>query len=883
MTRKTALIASALIAHLAASTAGAGTHEAPLAARKAAHAEFTARPAAARDGNKVKITFTVNRLTDVAVTIENAKGEVVRHLVAGLLGKNPPAPLRANSLEQSVEWDGKDDEGRPVTGATKVRVALGMKPTFDSFLLHNPDGGPGIHTVAVGPKGRIYCFYKDPTANGNQGGLKIAIRDRDGRHVKQLMPFPADIAYERVKALGVLRDEDGRLVPQLHNWHTLNFYPDTQIARRRSTSPFGLPVVDANGRLYWILGDRLVALDADGGIPYTDFLGGPLTAGLKGAGVLLPSLAISADDKTLYLSGLGHAAKRDPKNRQRYVYVPFPAVLRIDTATRKAEVFAGKPGRPGTEKGLLTQPRGVDVVAGLVYVADAGADRIVVFNERDGSFVGDVKVKSPQTVDVDPKTGAIYVCSYTGSQTADMVKLSGYENGKELYRIELPKTGLSPNMGTHRIVGDFSGERPRLWMPGVPYGRGAARWLIAYDDDGKTFGEVKLKLRPGAWANGPRDLLVDRHRGELYVKAGVEHWYRFNEKTGKVVGSVKFRPSSGGPYMSCHGANLGVDSKGNLITHCWGKNRGLMRWTRDGKALNWDGRKVNNTPWGGMMTFQLNYMTLFQDQIYIIKPQAPYCLRVLDMGLNEKRTVIWNLSKGSIPRLDARGNIYLATKIKPVDRDTPAFFDGKLGKVPDYFRNLGEGHYWYCYMYGSIVKFPPEGGAFVWSAQTPKNIKDLPDAILNKPAREFRDFDRGYYPHKTGQVLGAEWVRFGFCPHSETYPAGTPVCMCEGAGFDVDPFGRVFFPNLGQFRVEVVDTNNNRITTFGHYGNRDSGSTRLNGDGKEEVIVKTPAIPLAWPTYVAASDTHAYVNDTIGMRVVKVNLGCAAEATCQIE
>jgi NHL repeat-containing protein len=861
---------SAIVIGIVLSAVGALAGEAPVAA-------FTQAPSAKRIGDKTVISFAVSIETDVAVYVLDAKGQVVRHLVAGMLGKNAPEPLKPNSLKQNIIWDGKDDNGQPVVGAVKVRVAIGMKPSFESFMLHNPDGSPAISNVAAGPKGNIYCFYKDPTANGNQGGLKIAIRDRDGRHVRQIMPFPADIPYERVKAAECFRDKDGRLVPQLRNWHTLNFYPDTQIARRRSTSTMSLPVVDSKGRLYWILGNRLVALDPDGGIPYDSFLGEPVTAGIKGAGMALPSLAVGKDDKYLYLSGLGSGRKRQGKI---YVYQGYPAVLRIDVATRKATVFAGAGAQHAVP---LQRPRGVDVAGGLLYVADAGAGRVAVFKEKDGSFVGEVKVKAPHTVDVDPKTGAIYTCVYTGAQTADLVKLSGYKNGKVLYRIALPKTGLSPNAGTHRIAGDFTGRRPRLWLPALSYARGDARWLSAYEDDGKKFVKAKLKRRPGAWANGPRDLLVDRHRDELYIKAGGENWYRFNEKTGVRAGSIKFRPSTGGPYMSCHGANLGVDSKGNLITHSWGKGRGLMRWTRDGKKLNWDGQKVNNTPWGGMMTFQLNYMTLFRDQIYVIKPQAPYRLQVLDMGLNEKRTVLWNLTRGSIPRLDAKGNIYLATRIKPPDRDVPEFFDGKLGKVPDYFRNIGEGRYWYCYMYGSIVKFKPEGGAFVWSKQKPAALKGIPEAILEKPAKKFRDFVSGRFPHRTGQVHGAEWVRFGFCPYSETYPAGTPVCMCEGAGFDVDPFGRVFYPNLGRFRVEVVDTNNNPITTFGHYGNRDSGSTRLNDKGEEEVIVKTPEIPLAWPTYVAVSDTHAYVNDTIGMRVVKVKLGYAAEQTCEVK
>jgi hypothetical protein len=49
-------------------------------------------------------------------------------------------------------------------------------------------------------------------------------------------------------------------------------------------------------------------------------------------------------------------------------------------------------------------------------------------------------------------------------------------------------------------------------------------------------------------------------------------------------------------------------------------------------------------------------------------------------------------------------------------------------------------------------------------------------------------------------------------------------------------YGRVFYPNVCQFRVEVVD----------------------------------------------ASDTHAYINDTIGMRVVRARLDWDREETCAI-
>ena len=32
--------------------------------------------------------------------------------------------------------------------------------------------------------------------------------------------------------------------------------------------------------------------------------------------------------------------------------------------------------------------------------------------------------------------------------------------------------------------------------------------------------------------------------------------------------------------------------------------------------------------------------------------------------------------------------------------------------------------------------------------------------------------------------------------------------MYESMGLDVDPYGRIFYPNLGQFRTEMADTNN---------------------------------------------------------------------------
>ncbi|MEX1097580.1 MAG: hypothetical protein WED34_16155, partial [Planctomycetales bacterium] len=842
----------------------------------AAEVRFAEPLRVAKTGEGATIAFALDRAADVEVTVVDARGNVVRHLAAGVLGDNAPAPLQPKSLAQSLAWDGKGDDGQPAPGGPfRVRVAAGMTPRLDGYLLDVPDATPPVHSVAVGPEGRVYAFYSDATANSNQGGVKIKVLDREGHHVKQLVPFPADLPFERVRAFGTFRDEEGALVPRIHNWQTLGLYPDTTLVRGRSTGEYGLPAVESSGRLHWLIDEGVLAsLDADGGAAYESFLSEPLFPDLKLVRGLRAALAVSGDGKSLYVSGVWTGAYSDVK--------PVPAVYRVDLASRgPADVFLGDPQASGKEQDRFTEPRGIAVAGGFLYVADPAADRVAVFRESDRSFVSEIKLTAPQTVSVHPRTGALYVVAHTGPQTADLIKFENRETGRELYRLSLPQTGMSPNFGIHRAVLDAFGDTPRLWMPSLSYARQGRR-LSWIDDTGEKLELHDISQIDEPWGDGPRDLTIDRRGGELFVKTNMEQWHEIDEQTGKVRKLTKFQGHNMG--MNSTGTQLLVAPDGNFITLSWGN--GLMRWDRDGNSLGWPGRDNHRGSWGGIMTFQQQYMDLKGDELFVIPPAdwktgkraATPFTSLLTFGMDEKpkRTLIWQCSVGTIPRVDAKGNIYLATMVKPEDRDYPPFFDDKLPPAPETYRKLGDGGFWYGYMYGSIVKFPPEGGAVWFDPKLPESALGEPPAeLLAKPKTKFR-YHRAYQGTLSGELQGAEWTRFGFAPYSDYAGSGTPLCMCEGAGFAVDPFGRVFFPNLGQFRIEVVDTNNNPITTFGGYGNQDSRGNRA------ESAVKTPLIPLAWPTYVAVSDTHAYVSDTVNLRVAKVKLDYAAEATAAV-
>lgn len=873
----------------------------------AAAVSFGVKPIAVRDGGRTRITFTVAAPTDVEVAVLDASGKTVRRLVAGVLGGTnpPPKPLKPG-LAQELEWDGRDDAGRPAAGGPfRVRVRLGMKPEFDSFLLDCPEATGKVTAMAVGPGGQLYLWHRDSTANENQGANKLKVIGRDGKYVRTLMPYPASLPAVKARVLGAFVDPEGRLVPRIHNLQQLNIYHEALGLRGRPMSDLISPAVDGRGRAYWLVtGGRLEAVEADGSSPYDPFLSEPLFPGVKHLRGQ-PALCMSSDDKHLYASGIGRADDQYSKNPTM-----LPCVWRIDTATRKAEVFIGDIRETGKEQARFSAPRGLAAAGGLLYVADPGADRVAVFKESDRSFVGEIKVTNPQSLGVDPVSGAVYVCAYTGKGTADLVKFDGFLKGRELCRLALPRTYES---GMHRIAVDPLAKPVRIWLPTLRYHSGE---ICCYEDIGDKFADKgdprKIKT---PWAAGPRDLTVDRVRGELYVKHGVQRYYRLDVKTGKVLAEIPLAGS-----LDSAGTQLVPAPDGSLVTLSW--NSGLRRLSHDGKPLNWPGRDSNAIPFGGIMTFMQRFLAApGAGELCVILPpnyrkvekghegHGKYSsVNVIGTDGATKRTLVWQCSAGAVLRVDARGNIYLADMLKPPDRSYPEFFDDKFGKMFTHAGSAVDGEafganpeatsrFWESSMYGSIVKFPPAGGIIWYDQQLPAGIEGRPPAELLAQPRIKYGRHIGY-DFKPVEVQGAEWVRFGFSPWAE--PRGSGFCMCEGAGFDVDAYGRVFYPNLGQFRIEVVDNANNWIGSFGSYGNQDDGvrsevgSPRSEiGSQKSESVSRRPptsdlrpltsSIPLAWPTYVAVDDDFAFVNDTVSSRLVKVRLAATAEESCDLK
>lgn len=226
--------------------------------------------------------------------------------------------------------------------------------------------------------------------------------------------------------------------------------------------------------------------------------------------------------------------------------------------------------------------------------------------------------------------------------------------------------------------------------------------------------------------------------------------------------------------------------------------------------------------------------------------------------------IIWKVSDGCVgPRFDAAGNIYVAEIVNPGERPYPEVFERRFGKIEMEKTRPSGVQDEIANMYGSIVKFSPKGGMFHLGGDDPFEGKPKLDGL--------KTIDAAFYSsnqQKPLKITGAEWLAFGYS-HVEVN-----ACVCETTRFDVDEFGRVFYPDLCQYQVRVIDTAGNPILNFGHYGNADSA-----GPGS---AVPEPDIAFAWLVGVLATDKYVYTGDSLNRRLLRLKYVYAAEARAEI-
>lgn len=832
-----------------------------LAATMLAEPRFAEPPKAAIEGSKVKVTFAVESPTDVEVAIVDAAGRVVRHLVAGRLGANAPAPLKAGSLAQSLTWDRTDDAGRAVRGACKVRVRLGLGGKLTRQVGYEPHALRRVVGLAVNNKGELFVLDSEFT----YGGCGLRVFSREGRYLRTLMPYSASLPAERLAAIGQLAMKDGRRLPIVYNAHGQNLHPHTSGMKDQTMS------FDRAGRLvlFSAVGTivehgpprYLLRLGPDGGIAKEPgFIGPPVRKargfmGGSGEGSVrwFDHLALSPDGRWIYVSGgrFGSAKHmRHAVGRVRPEQTDLPAA------------WIGQYDQPGEDASHLRDPQGLAVdAAGRLYVADRGNDRVVV-HSADGKRLGQFAVDDPLQVLVHRRDGRIYVTSAAADDHGRIRKFAVRKF--TAFRPGGPApASLVEWSGPGRPVAalDDGADPPVLWVAGAEW---AKQHFWRLKDRGSRL-EADEPFKGSTGLRQPMFIAADAPHGKLYVTEFRNRQLQLDLTSGQVRDLGK-------------GGELAVDRAGCLyVIEGYPPRVFLHRYDADGKRANYPGREspkigpIDTASKGPHVGFRGHTIAPNGD-IYILQMKFYGRGRVVvysPSGQRKAEGLISHIPNGSGGiQVDRAGNVYVSANIKPAGAVVPGDFAGVAPETPWVWWRRPRPAPWnrpyynaYLYHWGSVLKFGASGGRFHPAYKEIGRDGRAAEAI---PAGA-DVYKIGYLNADIG-VTGAQWRFHGYGPvPSAGLNWGDPSCTCMGARFALDDFARLFVPDVFRFAVNVLDARGNLIARIGRYGNADD-----------------PGLSLAWPAYASCSGGELFIGDMANRRVSVVALTADATATADV-
>jgi DNA-binding beta-propeller fold protein YncE len=875
---------------------------------------FSAKPAAAKDGDKVKISFTLSAPADVEVAVLGADGKVVRSLAAGVLGgpKPPPEPLKPG-LAQELVWDGKGDWNLPAgAGPFKVRVRAGMGAKFGRTVGDSPYNFYEMYCggMAVDPaNGDLYYLAR----RGRDANLFcLRVYDRTGKHLREIMPYPASIDAKSREAYGSLAVPGSETPAPLNRvslWPV--FYPmasGAKLVGLNPAEPETLVLMDESFGTVW----RVRKTDGGAGSPFAEAIWDGKGPG--GGGRVGPVMgAVAPDGKAVYFTGYCLTA---PKGQKLNPSWPEGRIYKMEPGKGKAAKFADvelpEAWRPAEEP-WATPANGFQALHGIavdkdgnVLVCDAAGGKVRIFSS-DGKESGAIDAPGAYVLTLDPKSGALYVLTRAVWRDRKL-------GANAVVKYESAKPGakavatLQLGRGGTYLAGDFSGAAPQLWVADAPapYTPEIARGnlLRIEEKNGKLEMAEDLAERGKTAAGFAMRIDVDQEADLVYINNGWSETRRYNGLTGEYAGKLA---KNGHPEMVI-GSELCVRRDGMVYVSGGGGYAGPWeRFNRDlSPAPLADGKKQFADRYGkmgggyfgnqgscvtpdghlyfnGMFSFRIN-------AIFELNPDgsAGRCPRLQDAFATGAAAKEGNAIKtyakhglngvliGSVQdqsgglEIDQKGCLYVGLCLQVQGHEPPP----ELAKV----RGIG-----------AVVKFGPDGGAM------------LPDPDKVKPGAKYECYKNPSLtmPEKIGPGLPAVtsdgWAGGGGGKKLlegalKAYPLLAPFsyegCACQTPRFEVDDFGRLYIPNAYTCSVRVVDNEGNEITRFGSYGNFDDGVRAEAAAGQKTDSAAAPvkpAIPLAYPVSAKASFKHIYVADSANRRVVRVDPTWKAEESCEVK
>ncbi len=331
-------------------------------------------------------------------------------------------------------WDGKDDQGRYIDdrSGVRVRVSLGLKPTYERSLYYSPKKriGEAALLMRSAPEG-MYVFDA-------KGVDHLRLFDHEGNYVRTAYPFAAD-KLDQVRGLNRrVFPQDGQELPiknSLYQQTLLTSGDNASTGDRGGMTGSAASAMDLRDGQIALAKLRLNRLLTDGTTGQHD-LTGPATsvevsarAGYKKdyKQISPTSIAISPDGRWVYLTGYAY--------RFALNFNCLSSVYRLPLfEDGELELFAG--GATEEEFGEGDKELSVATsvacdAAGRVYVTDYMNDRIAVYSP-EGKLLHSIKTYMPALVRIDPRSGQIYAFSWLVAN--NMI----YERGREKIKTIIP-------------------------------------------------------------------------------------------------------------------------------------------------------------------------------------------------------------------------------------------------------------------------------------------------------------------------------------------------------------------------------------------------------------------------------------------------------------
>jgi hypothetical protein len=828
---------------------------------------FAAKPAVAKDGEKVKITFAVAAPTDVEVAVLDADGKVVRHLAAGVLGaKNPPPePLKAG-LAQDLVWDGADDFGRQVSGVSvqvsgnqpdtrnlkpdtsfRIRVRSGLKLQVGAVLASDPFYTCYPLGMATDDAGNLY-FLSSSTIGQDFAHLRVF--NRKGEYLRTVLPMPGDLPLEKAKLFEAIQTGGNTWAPRNRCGTWPDFY-------RKATVGGGSTWQMANrvgkdGVITLCNSGSILRLRGDGSPAGAEVQPAPIIPGKKPAqyAPIAPyfNCAASPDGSRVYVTGMNGGRWKQKKSDADFAAGRILAIEGKETKTFADVALGDKPLRNDLTAVNCCDLEGMTCDAqGNLYVCDPTSGKVRVFDPA-GKETGEFPVENAVAVACHRKTGEFYVLciasGYTQGKKA-LKKFSPLKDGaKELASIALPLGGETGCMAL-----DDSAEPAVVWAAirtghdGYRIGNRAR--VIRLEDKGAAFAETPHPISFGV--DGIRERLAVHPETELVAYKG-----QFTD-AGAVNGltgeAVKL------PFGNCIDMAAGQD--GNWYFHTTASWAGFVcKYDKDLKPIptvnsqlppsnpagkppaNAVGYAYGKYGWGiaagGMAIDRAG--RLFSFQIGNENVHGGYFVIVFGPdGKAEEHPYAKDHPSFSDPQLghtknkpDAR-KFYNSALVAMVNKVNSPYVDQGGGCQIDYQGNVYIGTNLvpvdvkppagyekepsWTNLVGSVLKFPKEGGQCIqMNGETP------PAGKKGMVIRRLWWADCKVFAENATAIY----------PDMATFSGGLGNgCSCRHPMFAVDGYGRLAIPNAITFRVRLADNAGNEILSFGKYGNMDAVAQSL--------------------------------------------------------